>query len=313
MQPVNQKAIAYALTLLLVLFSIGAEAQNPHRRLALINPEGLAIIPVMEGWVGNEDGTASISFGYVNRNAEPVEIPLGANNNISPAQLDGMQPTHFAAGRHTGVFTVTLPADMRDVDAWWSIKTFDHEPNKVPGRVGAAAYELDFIRPRPQGSLQPLAWYEDEREKSAGLFALLDDYTGQARVGEPVTLAVNVEDPSERDPADPRFVEALPLGVHWYKHQGPGRVEFTRHDSTPAIEASDEDPRFRRFRGGIDPDDQSAVEVVGGRGTAKVVATFSEPGEYILRTKIENFRAPDSSNGDQCCWTNIFQRIQVGY
>ncbi len=307
-----QKATVKIFLVFLILFSLHAEAQNPNRRLALINPDGLAIIPVMEGWFDNADGTTSISFGYINRNAKPVEIPLGMNNNVSPAQFDGMQPTHFAPGRHTGVFTVTLPADMRNVDAWWSIRTDDHEANKVPGRVGAAAYELDFILPRPQGTLQPLASFDNSMEKSAGLFALMEDYAGQAKVGEPVTLTVNVEDPSDRDPTDPRFVEALPLGVHWFKHQGPGKVEFTRHESTPMIEASDEDPRFRRFRGGIDPDDQSAVEVAGGRGTAKVIATFSEPGEYILRTKIENFRAPDSSNGDQCCWTNIFQRIQVG-
>lgn len=311
MRSFYQKATAYSLILFLTLFSLGVEAQNANRHLALTNPEGLAIIPVMEGWFDNEDGTTSISFGYINRNAEPVEIPLGANNNISPAQFDGMQPTHFAPGRHTGVFTVTLPADMRDVDALWSIKTFDHEPNKVPGRIGAVAYELDFILPRPQGTLQPLASFEDPSSKHAGLFALMDDYPTRARAGEPVTLTVNVEDPSDRDPTDPRFVEALPLGVHWYKHQGPGRVEFARHDSTPMIEASDAEPRSRRSRGGIDPNDQSAVEVAGGRGTAKVVATFSEPGEYILRTKVENFRAPDSSNGNQCCWTNIFQRIRV--
>ena len=37
------------------------------------------------------------------------------------------------------------------------------------------------------------------------------------------------------------------------------------------------------------------VQVEGGRGIANVIATFSEPGEYMIHTKVENFRAPDSS------------------
>ena len=53
------------------------------------------------------------------------------------------------------------------------------------------------------------------------------------------------------------------------------------------------------------------VQVEGGRGIANVIATFSEPGEYMIHTKVENFRAPDSSNGDQCCWTNIVQKVTV--
>ncbi len=305
------RIIANAVTLILALVSLNVDAQNPNRRLALINPEGLAIIPIMEGWVGNEDGSATISFGYINRNRDAVEIPLGADNQITPAEFSGMQPTHFEPGRHTGVFTVTLPANRRDESAWWSVKTLDNEPNKVPGRYGAAAYELDFILPRPQGSLQPMAWFDYESSKAAGLFALIEDYPGRVKAGSPVTLAVNVMDPSERDPTDPRFGEPLPLGVHWYKHQGPGTVEFQRHASTQLTELSEEDLRSRRFRGSISPDDVSAVQVEGGAGTARISATFSEPGEYIIRSMIENFRAPDSSAGNQCCWTNVFQRINV--
>jgi hypothetical protein len=47
------------------------------------------------------------------------------------------------------------------------------------------------------------------------------------------------------------------------------------------------------------------------RNTVRVVATFSEPGEYMLRAQVDNFRAPDSSSGDQCCWTNGYVRVTV--
>ena len=44
----------------------------------------------------NDDGSATISFGYFNRNTlndGVVMVPLGESNRIEPAQFDGMQPT----------------------------------------------------------------------------------------------------------------------------------------------------------------------------------------------------------------------------
>jgi hypothetical protein len=51
--------------------------------------------------------------------------------------------------------------------------------------------------------------------------------------------------------------------------------------------------------------------VESGNGTALVVATFSMPGEYILHAQVDNWRVPDSGAGDQCCWTNGYQRVTV--
>jgi hypothetical protein len=42
-----------------------------------------------------------------------------------------------------------------------------------------------------------------------------------------------------------------------------------------------------------------------------VLASFSEPGQYIIRTQVENWTAPDSSQGDQCCSTTVYQRFNV--
>ena len=84
---------------------------------------------------------------------------------------------------------------------------------------------------------------------------------------------------------------------------------FERHADTEVAENpyDEDDPRSRFFR---EPK-TSDVNVAGGEGVARVIATFSEPGEYMIHTKVENFRAPDSSDGDQCCWTNIIQRVTV--
>jgi hypothetical protein len=42
-----------------------------------------------------------------------------------------------------------------------------------------------------------------------------------------------------------------------------------------------------------------------------VIATFTVPGEYLMRARVDNFNSADSSGGDQCCWTNAYIRVTV--
>src|SRR5690606_3758608 len=52
--------------------------------------------PVFDGWFVNPDGTFSLSFGYYSRSVDlAIDIPLGPDNVLEPAELDGRQPTHF--------------------------------------------------------------------------------------------------------------------------------------------------------------------------------------------------------------------------
>ena len=39
-------------------------------------------------------------------------------------------------------------------------------------------------------------------------------------------------------------------------------------------------------------------------------ASFSMPGEYMIRIRIDNFGG-DSSPGNQCCWSNGYVRVSV--
>lgn len=310
MQRIHKPLVSLILGLLVVLgMSVQAQAQQPLF-LHLGDPDGFPIIPVLEGWVANADGTTSFSFGIINRNDEVVEIPLGARNYIEPAKWNGVQPTYFPPGRSTGVFAVNVPNDEREIDVWWHLLSEDGEDMKVPGRWGSGAYELDFILPRPQGSRQPEVGLGADGDLATGLTAHHGNVAGgNARVGTPVAISVNVNDPSERDPSDPRFGEPLDVGVEFQKWQGPGDVEFTRHESTVVAENpyEEDNPRFRFFR---EPGVNS-VNVEGGTGVATVYATFSAPGDYIISTKVNNFAAPESSNGDQCCWSNVYQHITV--
>jgi len=315
-----------AVSISLVLASLSSHAQQPpaSRALTIFPPAGLPIIPVMEGWYDNRDGTVTISFGYHNKNAEgAILIPFGEDNRIEPAQFDGIQPTYFDRGRHTGVFTVTLPEESSEESVWWYIRTGQNEEFEVPGRGTSEAYQLDR-RPRPQGSLAPIVWFDQDGQRSSGPAGIVTELEEAVRVDSPVTLTVHARDASERDPNDPRFEEPVALRVNWAVHQGPAAVMFATHESSVIPERGElQDPLtgpVARTGGGVQapagPQPQSEpppqdVTLADGSGTANVYATFSGPGHYMLRIQVDNWAAPDSQEADQCCWTNVYQRINV--
>jgi hypothetical protein len=265
----------------------------------------------MEGWYENEDGTYSISFGYLNANRDTLEIPLGADNFLEPAQYDGMQPTTFFPGHQRGVFTANLPAALKDTDVWWTLRKPNGEVTRVPGRIGAVAYQLDWY-PRPHGTVPPRVFFDSQDGEGRGPPGIMADRTLTTSVGSPVTVPVNVREDSERDTDDFRFRDALTLRVVWSKHQGPGAVEFTRHSSTPEPEEPQGNGRGGGgFQGARGPGPETITVPDDVVSAVRVLATFSEPGEYILRARVDNFRATDSGSGDQCCWTNGYVRVTV--
>jgi hypothetical protein len=269
------------------------------------------VVPFFEGWYDNGDDTYTISFGYLNRNlTSTIEIPLGERNFIEPAQHDGAQPTTFLPSRQRGFFAITIPASEKDQDIWWSITGEDGQVYKVPGRTSSNAYQLDWT-PRPHGSLPPDTWFDSERDASRGPAGVWADGPLRASVGRPVTLAVSVSDSSERDAEDRRFAEPLDVRVTWSKYRGPaGEATFSRHESTS--EASSPVVRPGGGRGAQVRGPRPEVIMLDGvAGTASVYATFSAPGEYIMLAQADNWRSPDSSAGDQCCWTNAYQRVIV--
>jgi hypothetical protein len=263
-----------------------------------------------------------------------------------------MQPTVFVPGHQRGLFAVTLPAEMEETDVWWTIRKPNGDISRVPGRIGAVAYQLDWMA-RPHGSMHPLVSFDGQNGDGRGPPGLMADRVETASVGSPVTLAVNARDPSERDQDDYRFRNATPVNVTWSQLQGPGRVEFTRHESNPlpepragrgggggggaapdsaaiaaapdsaAIAAAPDSAAIAaggagaaaaaggRGRGRGGPPPAQNIRLTEGYGTGSVYATFSVPGEYLMRARVDNFNSADSSGGDQCCWTNAFIRVTV--
>ena len=277
------------------------------------SPGRRTLAPFMEGWYANEDGTFSISFGYLNLNRDTLYIPVGEDNFLEPAQFNGMQPTVFFPGHQRGLFTAELPAAMRETDVWWTIRRPNGDVTRVPGRVTSSAYQLDWV-PRPHGSLPPRVSFDGQSDEGRGPPGLLAERTETVSVGEPLTLSINGTDPSQRDLDDYRF-DDIGIRVVWSQLQGPGPVEYTRHESNPLPEIEEEDdddapaaaaPGRRR-----DPPGPQTIPLDEGQGTGRVIATFSAPGEYLMRARVDNFGAADSGDGDQCCWTNGYIRVTV--
>ena len=294
-----------AFTLLLCGFVAGPavlEAQGPDGRWPLqpSSPGNNTLAPFAEGWYENPDGTYSLSFGYVNTNLDTLYIPVGENNSLDQAQFDGVQAAVFFPGRHRGVFSVTLSAEMKDTDVWWTL-VLPWDRTTVPGRVGSEAYQLDWM-PRAHGSVTPSVTFDGQSGVGRGPPGILAERTQTVAAGSPLTLSVNATDPSERDLDDSRNTN-VPLRVVWSQLQGPGPVTYSRPDSNPLPEAA-AGGRGRTPR-------PQTMRLPEGSGTSSVIVTFPVAGEYLMLAQVDNFDANDSGSQDQCCWTNAYVRVNV--
>jgi hypothetical protein len=247
------------------------------------------VAPYFDGWFQNPDGSRTFSFGYLNRNTDTtsvIEIPVGPDNFIEPARFNGMQPEHFrvvnyggfSGPRERGVFAVTVPADYQG-DVVWTIRSPNGQVASVPGRARSVAYQLG-LTPQAAGSLRPLVKLSADGPSGWGPEGLVLEKVLQAKVGVPLSLTVWGQDVGQRDPTA--------LNMTWQKHQGPvgGAVAF--------------EPRAQRL-----PTDGEAPN----QGTT--AATFSMPGEYVVRVRVDNFTIRDSSFGNMCCWSNGYVRVRV--
>ena len=261
--------------MLLVALSSTARAQQP------IRDSGQTVTPVFEGWYRNADGTFSLSFGYYNRNAEEtLDIPIGPNNSIQPGGPNRGQPTHFAPRRHWGVFAITVPANFNpEQKVVWTLmvrgQTF-----AIPGSL-KKGWEIDALQGEAgTGNTPPVLKFAPTGPEGRGPGGITSAPL-QAKVSVPLPLTVWASDDGRGRRTAATTTAAVTLT--WFKHQGPGQVKF--EDSTPAVAAAD--------------------------GKAATNATFSEPGDYILRVRANDVSGVAGAGHAQCCWTNSFVKVTV--
>ena len=247
---------------------------------------GQNVTAAYEGWFQNADGTFSILFGYYNRNQkQDLDIPIGPNNRIDPGGPDRGQPTHFLPGRQWGLFTITVAKDFGKNKLTWTLI--------VNGQTTAIPASLD--------PLWELAPFKDATDNTPPVVSFEGNSVQGPRpitasltttVANPLALKVAVSDdarvvPGMQKPKTP------PVTLVWSKFRGPGSVAFD--NARPPVEKAD---------------DSAAGEDGAFRGKATTIATFSEPGEYMLYLAANDWSGP-GGRGFQCCWTNALVKVSV--
>ena len=274
--------------LAMVLVSLTSVAQIP---LAPPVTKGQTVTPVFEGWYRNPDGTYSLSFGYFNRNYEEVlEIPIGSDNFFEPGPQNRGQPTHFQPRRHWGVFAVTVSADFGYERLVWTLKVRG-KTYFVPGSLNKD-WEIDALRGEAgSGNSPPSISFHSGGPEGSGPAGVSGDPLA-ASVGTPLAVTVWAADDGKPSSAVTEFgEEGEPVTLTWFKHQGPGEVRFSK----------------------------ATHQVSHGGGEAKTMATFCEPGSYVLRVRATDASAIASDGSlnvanagfAQCCWTNGFVNVNV--
>jgi hypothetical protein len=263
-----------------------AGAQPKSLALEPLHDSGQSVTGAFEGWFQNSDGTYSILLGYFNRNlTEELDIPIGPNNRIEPGGPDRGQPTHFLTRRQWGVFTVTVPKDFGDRKLTWTLVA-NHQTTTIPASLNPL-WEVSPFHEEGIGNTPPTLAFAEAGPTVQGprpISTLL-----QATVANPIPLTLWVADDA-RTPPGGRSPKTPPVVLRWSKFRGSGDVKF--ENSRPSVAESPWQPG------------------AAFSGKAATTATFSQPGEYVLRV-VANDWSGDGGQGFQCCWTNAQVRVLV--
>ncbi len=267
-----------------VALGVSAIAQAPQGSLPLepFKERGAGITPAYEGWFTNPDGSFSLLLGYYNRNSrQPLDIPVGPNNKIEPGPPDQGQPTYFETGRQWGVLVVKVPKDFGKKTVTWTI-TANGETQAIPFSLNnsynvAPMKEIGMMNEPPK-----IAFTQNGQAFQGPPMAVATTLTGKAKT--PITIDMWVNDPKGRGQEGggrgrgPSSIATLSL----HKYRGPGSVTFDK----PRIPVPTQDAKVT------------------------ATATFSDPGEYMLRVQA-NDESGEGGGGFQCCWTNTYVKVTV--
>jgi hypothetical protein len=260
-----------------VLSAAESPAQLP---LEPIRDSGQAVTGAFEGWYTNADGSFTLLVGYFNRNEKAtLDIPVGPNNRIDPDGPDLGQPTHFLPKRQWGVFTITVPKDFGDKKLTWTL-VVNGETSTIPLSLNPKWAVQPFKDPSV-GNTPPVARLEPAGAPLQGPpRGIATSLT--TTLSNPVTLTLWVSDDLRPDPVDRPKPGQPPITIFWSEARGPGNVTFA--NAKPDVDKAD--------------------------GKATTTATFSAPGEYVLRGQVNDFSG-EGGGGNQCCWTNVLIRVSV--
>jgi hypothetical protein len=272
--------VASGVAALGVALVLPVRAQLPF---ASLKSSGQTVTPAYEGWYKNPDGSISLSFGYLNRNSEEaVEIPIGPENRIDPGEANQGQPTHFQPRRHWGVFAVKVPADFGDKKLTWTLR-FRGATYAIPGSLHSN-WQIDALEGEAgSGNTPPVLKFDATGPEGSGPLGLTAGPLSAA-VGNPLTVNVWARDDGKASTSVASGGRgAAPVSLAWFKHQGPGDVTFAPQSGRAAA--------------------------AGAQFTT--TATFSKPGDYVLRVRANDASGVANAGHAQCCWSNGFVKVTV--
>ena len=275
-----------------VLVRAGQQGSNqtpsPFPLSNAIRERGSSITGAYDGWYKDADGSIRLLVGYFNRNTQQeLDIPIGPNNRIEPGGPDQGQPTHFLTTHQWGVFTVKAPADFGNKKLTWTIVA-NGLTNTITMHTRAEWLVEPYLDAASKNTPPVLKFRPDGPSFTGPPTKIAATYA--ASVGQPLDLTtwasdegakVNVETTGGRGRGV--AVAFSPLVIAWSMFRGPGTVTFS--SARPTLDRND-----------------------GGKGTT--TATFSAPGDYILRVQA-NDSSGDGGGGFQCCWTNAHVAVTV--
>lgn len=260
-----------------LLAATESRAQLP---LEPIRDSGQGVTGAFEGWYPNADGSFTLLVGYFNRNEKStLDIPVGPNNRIDPGGPDMGQPTHFLLKRQWGVFTINVPKDFADKKLTWTL-VVNGETSSIPLSLNPKWAVQPFKDPSV-GNTPPVVRLEANGTRLQGPPLGIAASLTTTRAN-PVTLTLWATDDQIPDPVSRPKPGEPPITVFWSQARGPGIATFA--NAKPDVDKAD--------------------------GKATTTATFSAPGEYILRGQVNDLTG-EGGGGNQCCWTNVLVKVSV--
>jgi hypothetical protein len=235
---------------------VGVRAQMPYS--ASVRPSrGQDVSPTFEGWEPNPDGTFSLYFGYLNRNAEEeISVPIGPLNHFD-GDADQGQPAYFYPGRKWFVFKKVVPKTFTPNDRLtWTLTT--HGKTNVSKGWLEPEWEIDKALITKNSPGDPFLRITNSTPNPNNKPPEITARSAAAvAVSGKVSLTANATDDGLPKPsASARGGRPQGLQIRWITYRGPAKAV-------------------------IEP--ETSPVVYGQPISFEASASFSMPGAYRLR------------------------------
>ena len=288
----------------------GAVAGQQELVLEPLKDSGLNVYPAFEGWYQNKDGSYTLLIGYYNRNKKQLlDVPIGPQNRIEPGGPDQGQPTHFLVGRGWGTTAIRVPKDFGDKKLTWTLTT-NGKTVSIPFGI-TKGYQIEPFLDAAMGNTPPTLSFDPKAKGNQGPpppLAQAQAVSGVA--GEPIPLTVYITDDGHEEPTG----GGGPAPTGGAAAPAPGTPTTGGAAAGGGGGAFQRPPRMSvtmsKFRGPGDVKFDDNTPSIGKDGKATANATFSVPGEYLIRVE-GNDSSGVGGGGFQCCWTTVYFRVTV--